>query len=32
MEKKNYGIIVQAVGPIVDVRFEDQKLPNLLTA
>ena len=32
MEKKDYGIIVQAVGPIVDVRFEDTELPNLLTA
>ena len=27
-----YGTIVQVVGPIVDVRFEKEKLPKLLTA
>ncbi len=35
MEKKqdyNYGTIVQAVGPIVDVKFEEDHLPKLLTA
>ena len=26
------GVIVQAVGPIVDVRFKDERLPELLTA
>ena len=26
------GTIVQAVGPIVDVRFKDEHLPELLTA
>ena len=33
MEKDyNYGTIVQAVGPIVDVKFEKEHLPKLLTA
>ena len=34
-EKKNPlkdGVIVQAVGPVVDVRFEDAHLPEILTA
>ena len=30
--KQNIGKIVQAVGPIVDVRFNEDKLPELLTA
>ena len=30
--KQNIGKIVQAVGPIIDVRFSDDKLPELLTA
>ncbi len=33
-EKDNalYGTIVEAVGPVIDVRFEDKHLPALLTA
>ncbi len=30
--KQNIGKIVQAVGPIIDVRFSEDKLPELLTA
>ena len=30
--KENYGIVVQAVGPVIDVRFKDEYLPELLTA
>lgn len=29
---KNLGKVVQAVGPIIDVRFNDEHLPELLTA
>ena len=29
---KNIGSVVQAVGPIIDVRFKDEHLPELLTA
>ena len=33
MEKKQVkGKIVQVVGPIIDVEFENQHLPELLTA
>ena len=32
MEKKVLGTIKQVVGPIVDVQFKDQHLPELLTA
>ena len=35
MEKKsktNKGLIVEAVGPVIDVRFEDGHLPEILTA
>ena len=32
MKKDNKGIVVQAVGPIIDVRFDDNNLPELLTA
>ena len=32
MENKEFGIVTQAVGPIIDVRFIDSKLPALLTA
>ena len=32
MQKKVTGKIIQAVGPIVDVQFKDQHLPELLTA
>ena len=28
----NYGYIVQAVGPVIDVKFEKEHLPKLLTA
>ena len=29
---ENKGIVVQAVGPVIDVRFKDEHLPELLTA
>ena len=32
MEKKVLGSIKQVVGPVVDVQFKDQHLPELLTA
>ena len=32
MESFDYGYIVQAVGPVVDVKFEKEHLPKLLTA
>ena len=32
MEKVSFGTIVQVVGPIVDVKFEKENLPKLLTA
>ena len=32
MKKENIGHVVQAVGPIIDVRFDDEHLPELLTA
>lgn len=32
MEDKQYGILVQAIGPVLDVRFSSQTLPPLLTA
>ena len=32
MKKENIGKVVQAVGPIIDVRFENEYLPELLTA
>jgi F-type H+/Na+-transporting ATPase subunit beta len=31
-KKDLYGVIVEAVGPVIDVRFEDKHLPELLTA
>lgn len=31
-KKELYGTIVEAVGPVIDVRFEDKHLPALLTA
>jgi F-type H+/Na+-transporting ATPase subunit beta len=31
-KKALYGRVVQAVGPVIDVRFEDKHLPALLTA
>lgn len=30
--KQNIGIVTQIVGPVVDIRFADGKLPDLLTA
>ncbi len=32
MKKENIGKVVQAVGPIIDVRFKEDSLPELLTA
>ncbi|UUD37288.1 ATP synthase F0F1 subunit beta [Mycoplasmopsis californica] len=32
MSKKNIGKIVQVIGPVVDVRFDDGRLPQLLNA
>ncbi|MBE7064312.1 MAG: F0F1 ATP synthase subunit beta [Ruminococcaceae bacterium] len=32
MENKNIGKVVQVIGPVIDVRFENGKLPNLLNA
>ena len=32
MAKENIGIVTQAVGPIIDVRFSEDSLPELLTA
>ena len=32
MEDKQYGTLVQAIGPVLDVRFSSQRLPPLLTA
>ncbi|MFA6874968.1 MAG: F0F1 ATP synthase subunit beta [Bacilli bacterium] len=31
-EKENYGTLVQAVGPVLDIRFSESTLPRLLTA
>ena len=31
-ESVDYGVIVQAQGPVVDVKFEDSALPEILTA
>ncbi|MCK5806797.1 MAG: F0F1 ATP synthase subunit beta [Mycoplasmataceae bacterium] len=31
-KQKNIGKVVQVLGPVIDVRFEDTKLPNLLNA
>jgi F-type H+-transporting ATPase subunit beta len=30
--KENIGKVVQVMGPVVDIRFEDNKLPELLNA
>lgn len=32
MEEKQYGVLVQAIGPVVDVRFKKEHLPSLLIA
>ncbi len=31
-KNKNIGKVVQVLGPVIDVRFDDNKLPNLLNA
>ena len=32
MNKQNVGKVVQVVGPVLDIRFEDGQLPELLSA
>ncbi len=32
MEKRNIGTVVQVIGPVLDIRFADGELPNLLSA
>ena len=32
MQEKNKGIVVQVIGPVLDIRFENGHLPNLLNA
>ena len=32
MTGKNIGTIVQIMGPVLDIRFEDNRLPELLNA
>ncbi|MBE5775548.1 MAG: F0F1 ATP synthase subunit beta, partial [Clostridiales bacterium] len=32
MDKHNIGTVVQVIGPVLDVRFQDGELPNLLSA
>ncbi len=32
MQEKNYGRVTQIIGPVLDIRFENGKLPNLLNA
>ena len=32
MDNKNIGKVVQVIGPVLDIRFEDGQLPELLTA
>ncbi len=32
MQDKNYGTVVQIIGPVLDIRFENGHLPNLLNA
>ena len=32
MSEKNIGKVVQVIGPVLDIRFEDGKLPELLNA
>ena len=32
MQEKNYGIVVQVIGPVLDIRFENGHLPDLLSA
>ena len=32
MQEKNYGTVVQIIGPVLDIRFENGHLPDLLNA
>ena len=32
MQEKNIGTVVQVIGPVLDIRFPDGHLPNLLNA
>ena len=32
MEKRNVGTVVQVVGPVLDIRFNEKELPELLNA
>ena len=32
MDKHNIGTVVQVIGPVLDIRFADGELPNLLSA
>ena len=32
MTKQNVGKVVQVIGPVLDIRFEDGQLPELLNA
>ena len=32
MEKHNVGTVVQVIGPVLDIRFAEGELPNLLSA
>ncbi len=32
MQEKNRGTVVQVIGPVLDIRFENGRLPNLLNA
>ena len=32
MKEQNYGTVAQVIGPVLDVKFADGKLPNLLNA
>ena len=32
MSKQNIGKVVQVIGPVLDIRFEDGQLPELLNA
>lgn len=32
MEELDYGVVVQAIGPVIDVKFKENNIPPLLTA
>ena len=32
MNKNRYGRVIQVLGPVVDIRFEDNSLPELYNA